>query len=273
MRKRNSKVLNLQLPASRKGGSDTGIGPTDMPTTNPLPSITVVLPSGLNGGSATEAMKAGGITTAMAETVRRSSLTAVVNNGWVTASAEDVDQSLEQDVSVTMREAAIKGYSMDAVTNVNLVAPGPLKDFWSWMIRADKISQRDGARIGKFDFSYQGVLPVLLGNGGKQDSVSLLSNICLYQGVCSNSLPLLVLPSLKTINAFRNTTHNVATSSLIIGPYYTVFETTGRNSYCPYIEACTTKAWTKALWVGTVKIKPQEDCGEVSTPKDAWTQE
>lgn len=169
MRKRNSKVLNLQLPASRKGGSDTGIGPTDMLTVNPPPSITVVLPSGLSGGSATEAMKAGGITTAMAETVRRSSLTAVVNNGWVSASADDVDQSLEQDVSVTMREAAIKGYSMDAATNFNLVAPGPLKDFWSWMIRADKISQRDGARIGKFDFSYQGVLPVLLGNGGKQE--------------------------------------------------------------------------------------------------------
>ncbi|KAG0043541.1 hypothetical protein BGZ83_011281 [Gryganskiella cystojenkinii] len=162
MKKRNSKVINLQLPASRKGGAD-GIGPTDM-TGNPL-SITVVLPNGLNGNTTTEAMKAGGITSAMAETVRRSSLTAVVNSGWISASAAHVDQSLEQDVSVTMREAAIKGYSMDATTNVNLVTPGPLKDFWSWMIRADKISQRDGARIGKFDFSYQGVLPVLLGNG------------------------------------------------------------------------------------------------------------
>ena len=178
MRKRNSKVLNLQLPASRKGGSDTGVGPTDMPTGTLPPSITVVLPGGLNGGNATEAMMAGGITSAMAETVRRSSLTAVVNSGWISASAEQVDQSLEQDISVTMREAAIKGYSMDAATNVFLVAPGPLKDFWSWMIRADKISQRDGARIGKFDFSYQGILPVLLGNGGNDALLREISNDC-----------------------------------------------------------------------------------------------
>lgn len=67
-----------------------------------------------------------------------------------------------------MREGAIKGYSMDAAANVNLVAPGPLNDFWAWMVRAEKIAQREGARIGKFDFSYQGVLPVLLGNGGKK---------------------------------------------------------------------------------------------------------
>lgn len=79
-----------------------------------------------------------------------------------------MDHSLEQDISVTMREGAIKGYSMDAAANVDLISPGPLNDFWAWMVRAEKIAQREGARIGKFDFSYQGVLPVLLGNAGKK---------------------------------------------------------------------------------------------------------
>jgi len=95
-------------------------------------------------------------------------MTATVNNGWISSAIAQVDHSLEQDISVTMREGAIKGYSMDAAANVNLVAPGPLNDFWAWMVRAEKIAQREGARIGKFDFSYQGVLPVLLGNGGKK---------------------------------------------------------------------------------------------------------
>ncbi|KAF9946376.1 hypothetical protein BGZ72_000381 [Mortierella alpina] len=160
MRKRGSKVLNLQLPANRKVNGDS-TGPADIASSNPPPSISIVLPTGLNPSSAAEPAKANG----GADPTRRPSLTAIVNSGWISATAAQVDQSLEQDISVTMREGAIKGYSMDATTNINLVAPGVLRDFWAWMIRAEKIAQRDGARIGKFDFSYQGVLPVLLGNG------------------------------------------------------------------------------------------------------------
>ncbi|KAG0024185.1 hypothetical protein BGZ81_007802 [Podila clonocystis] len=168
MRKRNSKVMNLQLPANRKINSD---GPTSMsvaldPHSTPAPSMSLTRPSG-NGGpfAPTEPTVTSGITNAIADPSRRPSMTATVNNGWISSATAQVDHSLEQDISVTMREGAIKGYSMDAAANVNLVAPGPLNDFWAWMVRAEKIAQREGARIGKFDFSYQGVLPVLLGNG------------------------------------------------------------------------------------------------------------
>ncbi|KAG0262005.1 hypothetical protein BG011_000429 [Mortierella polycephala] len=161
MRKRNSKVINLQLPANRKINMD-GSG---APDNSSPPSISIVLPNGLTGPIAAEQTKSSGITSAIPDSVRRPSLTAIVSSGWVSATAAQVDQGLEQDISVTMREAAIKGYSMDATTNINLVEPGPLQDFWAWMVRAEKIAQRDGARINKFDFSYQGVLPVLTGNG------------------------------------------------------------------------------------------------------------
>ncbi|KAF9904605.1 hypothetical protein EC991_002533 [Linnemannia zychae] len=166
MRKRNSKVINLQLPANRKVNGDS-TGPMDSLTNNPPPSISVVLHNGLAGPSIGDPMKTGGVSNAVGDPTRQPSFstTAIVNSGWISATAAQVDESLEQDISVTMREGAIKGYSMDATTNVNLVSPGPLKDFWAWMIRAEKIAQKDGARIGKFDFSYQGVLPVLLGNG------------------------------------------------------------------------------------------------------------
>jgi hypothetical protein len=165
MRKRNSKIINLQLPANRKVNGDP-TGPMDSVSANPPPSISVVLHNGLAGPSIGDPLKTNGMGSTMGDPARRPSLTAIVNSGWISASAAHVDESLEMDVSVTMREGAIKGYSMDATTNVNLVSPGPLKDFWAWMIRAEKIAQKDGARIGKFDFSYQGVLPVLLGNGG-----------------------------------------------------------------------------------------------------------
>ncbi|KAF9138717.1 hypothetical protein BG015_002278 [Linnemannia schmuckeri] len=164
MRKRNSKVINLQLPANRKINGDP-TGPMDSASANPPPAISVVLHNGLAGPSIGDPMKTNGMSSVMGDPARRPSLTALVNSGWISATAAQVDESLEQDVSVTMREGAIKGYSMDATTNVNLVSPGPLKDFWAWMIRAEKIAQKDGARIGKFDFSYQGVYPVLLGNG------------------------------------------------------------------------------------------------------------
>ncbi|KAF9996997.1 hypothetical protein BGZ79_009266 [Entomortierella chlamydospora] len=160
MRKRGSRVLNLQLPANRKVNGD---GSPDPNSNVPQPSISIVLPNGLQGPGplGTDASKlSNGI-----DLVRRPSLTAMVNNGWVSSAAAQVDASLEQDISVGMREGAIRGYSMDAAKNLSLVPPGALKDFWSWMIRAERIAQRDGARIGKFDFSYQGVLPVLLGNG------------------------------------------------------------------------------------------------------------
>ncbi|KAF9081229.1 hypothetical protein BGX23_001114 [Mortierella sp. AD031] len=164
MRKRNSKIINLQLPANRKVNGDS-TGPMDAVSTNPPPSISLMLHNGLAGPSVTDPTKTGGIANGMGDPARKPSLKAIVNSGWISATAAHVDEGLEQDVSVTMREGAIKGYSMDATTNVNLVSPGPLKDFWAWMIRAEKIAQKDGARIGKFDFSYQGVLPVLLGNG------------------------------------------------------------------------------------------------------------
>ena len=138
----------------------------DSVSTNPPPAISVVLHNSLTGPSIGDPMKTNGMSSVMGDPARRPSLTTIVNSGWISATAAQVDEGLEQDVSVTMREGAIKGYSMDATTNVNLVSPGPLKDFWAWMIRAEKIAQKDGARIGKFDFSYQGVLPVLLGNGG-----------------------------------------------------------------------------------------------------------
>ncbi|KAF9174790.1 hypothetical protein BGX20_009785 [Mortierella sp. AD010] len=160
MRKRGSRVLNLQLPANRKVNGD---GSPDPNSNVPQPSISIVLPNGLQGPGplGTDASKlSNGI-----DLVRRPSLTTMVNNGWVSSAAAQVDASLEQDISVGMREGAIRGYSMDAAKNLSLVPPGALKDFWSWMIRAERIAQRDGARIGKFDFSYQGVLPVLLGNG------------------------------------------------------------------------------------------------------------
>ncbi|KAF9194611.1 hypothetical protein BGZ50_005971 [Haplosporangium sp. Z 11] len=157
MRKRNSKVINLQLPANRKINID-GSGAPDN-------SISIVLPNGLTGPAATEQTKSSGITNTIADPTRRPSSAAIVNSGWVSTTATHVDEGLEKDISVTMREAAIKGYSMDATTNISLVEPGPLQDFWAWMIRAEKIAQRDGARINKFDFSYQGVLPVLTGNG------------------------------------------------------------------------------------------------------------
>jgi len=57
---------------------------------------------------------------------------------------------------------------MEADANIKLVGPGTLQDLWAWMDRAGKIAQNDGARIGKFDFSYQGVLPVVLGSGGER---------------------------------------------------------------------------------------------------------
>ncbi|KAF9919630.1 hypothetical protein FBU30_010724 [Linnemannia zychae] len=160
MRKRNSKVINLQLPANRKVYVDSA-GPTDSVSTNPPPSISVVVHNGLAGDS----IKTNGMNNIIGDSVRRSSLTPIVSSNKVSTTAAQVGEVLEQDISVVMREGAIKGYSMDATTNVDLVSPGPLKDFWSWMTRAEKIAQKDGARIGKFDFSYQGVLPVLLGNG------------------------------------------------------------------------------------------------------------
>ncbi|KAI1320079.1 hypothetical protein EDD11_002051 [Mortierella claussenii] len=162
MRKRNSKVINLQLPANRRvNGED----PSDSGSNNPPPSISIMLPGGLSAPPGTEAVKVNGITNGVMDPSQRAPLTTVVNSGWISATAAQVDASLEQDVSVTMRGGAIKGYSMDAATNLGLVGPGTLKDFWAWMFRAEKIAQKDGARIGKFDFSYQGVLPVLLGNG------------------------------------------------------------------------------------------------------------
>ncbi|KAG0367163.1 hypothetical protein BGZ54_004307 [Gamsiella multidivaricata] len=163
MRKRNSKILNLQLPASRKVNGDANSG-SAVNSSNPPPSISLMLPSGLAGPPGTESNKLSAITNGISDPARRASLTAVVNNGWISAAAAEVGSNLEQDISVTMREGAIKGYSMDAEANINLVAPGALRDFWAWMMRAEKIAQKDGARIGKFDFSYQGVLPVLLGS-------------------------------------------------------------------------------------------------------------
>ncbi|KAF9305749.1 hypothetical protein BGZ74_009090 [Mortierella antarctica] len=167
MRKRNSKVMNLQLPANRKTNAD---GVTSMfvaldPHPTPSTSMSLTRPSG-NGGpfAPTEPTVISGITNAIADPSRRPSMTTTVNNGWISSATAQVDHSLEQDISVTMREGAIKGYSMDAAANVDLISPGPLNDFWAWMVRAEKIAQREGARIGKFDFSYQGVLPVLLGN-------------------------------------------------------------------------------------------------------------
>ncbi|KAF9916366.1 hypothetical protein BX616_003952 [Lobosporangium transversale] len=162
MRKRNSKILNLQLPANRKVNGES---PSDGSSSNPPPPISVMLPGGHPAPLSTEASKVNGIANGVAESTRRLPLTTVVNNGWSSATAAQVDVGLEEDVSVTMREGAIKGYSMDAAANLGLVGAGALKDFWAWMLRAERIAQRDGARIGKFDFSYQGVLPVLLGNG------------------------------------------------------------------------------------------------------------
>ncbi|KAF9979599.1 hypothetical protein BGZ65_006300, partial [Modicella reniformis] len=162
IRKRGSKVLNLQLPASRKVNGDSGNNETSS-TSNPPPSISIMLPSGLAGPTGAEPSKANGVANAAANPSRRPSMTVVVNNGLT--SATEVDTGLEKDISVTMRECAIKGYSMDAEANIKLVEPGTLRDFWAWMVRAEKIAQKDGARIGKFDFSYQGVLPVVLGSG------------------------------------------------------------------------------------------------------------
>ncbi|KAF9583248.1 hypothetical protein BGW38_009933, partial [Lunasporangiospora selenospora] len=166
MRKRGSKVMNLQLPASRRPNNESAsISPMDPITVEAPPSISVVLPSGLNGPVPTESSKpATGMMSNLIDSTRQISIAASSHDDRATASGGQVDQGLEQDISVLMREGAIKGYSMDATTNVNLVPPGPLKDFWAWMVRAEKIAQKDGARIGKFDFSYQGVLPVLLGN-------------------------------------------------------------------------------------------------------------
>ncbi|KAI8604337.1 hypothetical protein EDD21DRAFT_366575 [Dissophora ornata] len=162
MRKRSSKVINLQLPANRKV---TGDNASDAGSSNVPPSISIMLPNGLTGAPGTDASKVNDMTNGMPDPARGSSMMAV--NGWISATAAQVDEGLEQDISVTMREGAIKGYSMDAAKNISLVAPGAIKDFWEWMLRAEKIAQKDGARIGKFDFSYQGVLPVLLGNGGR----------------------------------------------------------------------------------------------------------
>ncbi|KAG0323147.1 hypothetical protein BGZ99_002924, partial [Dissophora globulifera] len=164
MRKRNSKVINLQLPANRKLNGEVG-NASDTGSFNQPPSISIMLPAGLPGPLGTEGVKVSGVTSSHVDANRRTSLTAVVNNGWIPPAASQIDTGLEQDISVIMREGAIKGYCMDAAINMNLVGPGTLKDFWAWMLRAEKIAQKDGARIGKFDFSYQGVLPVLLGNG------------------------------------------------------------------------------------------------------------
>ncbi|KAF9434733.1 hypothetical protein BGZ76_007530 [Entomortierella beljakovae] len=154
IQKRGSKVINLQLPASRKTNGDASPVPNSI-----QPSVSIVLPAGLAGPETDTSKLNHG-----PELVRRPSHSAVINT-WVSEAVAQVDEGLEQDISVTIREAAIKGYSMDATGNINLVPPGALRDFWAWMIRAEKIAQRDGARIGKFDFSYQGVLQVLLGNG------------------------------------------------------------------------------------------------------------
>ncbi|KAF8977016.1 hypothetical protein BGZ46_007727 [Entomortierella lignicola] len=142
MRKRGSKVLNLQLPANRRVNGDAS---PDLNSNNPQTSISIVLPNGLAGPvpPGTDASK---LNVAL-DSARRPSITAIINNGWISATAAQIDAGLEQDISVAMREGAIKGYSMDANMNISLVPPGTLKDFWAWMIRAEKIAQKDGARI------------------------------------------------------------------------------------------------------------------------------
>ncbi|KAF9363112.1 hypothetical protein BGX34_004832 [Mortierella sp. NVP85] len=160
IRKRGSKVLNLQLPSSRKANGETSSNIASS-SSNPPPSISIMLPSGLTGPTGAEAPRANGVASTASNPSRRTSM----NNGWTSTTATQVDAGLEDDISVTMRDWAIKGYSMEADANIKLVGPGTLQDLWAWMDRAGKIAQNDGARIGKFDFSYQGVLPVVLGSG------------------------------------------------------------------------------------------------------------
>ncbi|KAG0245518.1 hypothetical protein BGX31_007311 [Mortierella sp. GBA43] len=162
MRKRGSKVLNLQLPANRRANGET-VG-TIAPNVSHPPSISIMLPGGLPGQSGAEASRANGYSGTATNLSRRTSAS-LMNSGWNPATNAEVDAGLEDDISVTMRDWALKGYSMDANANINLVDAGALRDLWAWMVRAEKIAQRDEARIGKFDFSYQGVLPVVLGSG------------------------------------------------------------------------------------------------------------
>ncbi|KAF9968997.1 hypothetical protein BGZ73_008913, partial [Actinomortierella ambigua] len=185
--KRNSKVMNLQLPANRRSGSTTGamdkthpFSTTGSGAANSTAAVSTHPMAANQLGSL--AIASNGVTTVggAVDITRRASVAAIVNPNWhlgggggggggsggpIVSATPQVDEILEHDISVVMRENAIRGYSMDALGNSKLVAPGPLKDFWSWMVRAEKIAQSDSARIGKFDFSFQGVWSVLLGAG------------------------------------------------------------------------------------------------------------
>ncbi|KAG0222589.1 hypothetical protein BGW41_005933 [Actinomortierella wolfii] len=179
VQKRNSKVMNLHLPANRKAGGTTGttdkVHPfsTSSAAANTTPhSITTGQGLGATTQVSSLAVSSSGVTNTagLGELTRRGSIGTLLATNWhfgggTISATPQVDEILEHDISVVMRENAIRGYSMDAMGNSALVSPGPLKDFWAWMVRAEKIAQSDGARIGKFDFSFQGVWTVLLGTG------------------------------------------------------------------------------------------------------------
>ncbi|ORX91418.1 hypothetical protein K493DRAFT_339376, partial [Basidiobolus meristosporus CBS 931.73] len=69
---------------------------------------------------------------------------------------------LQFDISVIMKNRAIKGYSMNTSDNLPIITESrPLKELWEWLLQAEELTAAGKAKIGNYDFSFQGIQTVL----------------------------------------------------------------------------------------------------------------
>jgi WD repeat-containing protein mio len=81
--------------------------------------------------------------------------------------------TLGNDVCLTMRRRAAKGYAMDAKTTKAFADDPDLEDMWTWLKGAEEAAENGGMVYGYFDLSYLGVYGIWTGDLGADETSRL----------------------------------------------------------------------------------------------------